>query len=279
MISQIKTVLLLGILSGLMLACGAVLGGKQGLIIGLVFALAINVVSYFFSDKLVLSIYRAKEADPIKYNYLYEIVDEVTRRAGMPKPKVYIVPTATPNAFATGRNPSKAIVACTEGILQLLTKDELRGVIAHEISHIKNRDMLVTTIAVIIATAISYLANMAQFAAIFGSRDDEGRSSLSILLLAILTPIIATIIQLAISRTREFLADETGARIIKDSHSLANALRKLELGVRKNPFTTSPQTTSSLFIVNPFSAKGFVTLFSTHPKTEDRIERLMKIRF
>lgn len=279
MLNQIKTVLLLGLLSGLMLAIGVLLGGSQGLIIGLVFALIINVGSYFFSSKLVLLMYRAKEADPGQYQDLHQIVEEVSRRAGIPKPKVYIIPTTTPNAFATGRSPSKAVVACTEGIMHLLSKDELKGVIAHEIAHIKNRDMLITTIAVVIASVISYVAHMAQFAAIFGGRDDDGRNPLSLLVLAILTPIIATIIQLAISRTREFLADETGARIIKDSHSLANALRKLELGVRKHPLHGGNTTTSSLFIVNPFTAKGFITLFSTHPSTEDRIARLMKIRF
>ncbi len=279
MINQLKTVLLLGLLSGLMLAIGVLLGGSQGLIIGLVFALIINIGSYFFSSKLVLLMYKAKEADPVQYEDLHQMVDEIARRAGIPKPKVYIVPTTTPNAFATGRSPKHAIVACTEGIMQILSKNELRGVIAHEIAHIKNRDMLITTIAVVIASVISYVAHMAQFAAIFGGRDDEGRNPLGLLFLAILTPIIATIIQLAISRTREFLADETGARIIKDSHSLADALRKLELGVRKHPFVHENQATSSLFIVNPFSAKGFIALFSTHPSTEDRIARLMKIRF
>ncbi len=280
MINQIKTVLLLGLLSGLMLVVGTLIGGNFGLTIALALALLMNFGAYFFSDKIVLAMYGAKEASKKEYSYLHDIVEEVAEKAGIPKPKVYIVPNQTPNAFATGRNPEHAVVACTEGILQLLTKDELKGVIAHEIAHVKNRDILVTTIAATIATVISYLAQMAQFAVIFGSRDDrEGQNPLGLLILAILTPIIATIIQLAISRSREYLADETGARTIKDGKSLANALKKLELGVKHNPLTHGNPTTSSLFIVNPFSARGLQGLFSTHPSTDERVNRLNKLKF
>lgn len=279
MFNQIKTVLLLGLLSGLMLLVGTLFGGNLGLTIALMLALLMNFGAYFFSDKMVLAMYGAKEASKKEYSQLHNLVEEVSEKANIPKPRVYIIPTQTPNAFATGRDPQHAVVACTQGILQLLTKEELKGVIAHEVAHVKNRDILITTIAATIATVISYLAHIAQFAAIFGSRDDEGKNPLGFLVLAILTPIIATIIQLAISRSREFLADETGARTIKDSKSLATALKKLESGVKHHPLTHGSATTSSLFIVNPFSAKGLISLLSTHPSTDDRVKRLNELKF
>ncbi len=272
--------MLLGALTGLMLLAGRILGGAQGLTFALFFAFIMNFGAYFFSHKIVLAMYHAKEAKKTEYSQLHKIVEEVAQKANVPKPKIYIIPTQTPNAFATGRNPNNAVVACTQGILSLLTTDELKGVIAHEIAHVKNRDILVTTIAATIAGVISYLAQMAQFAAIFGNRDDRDSGNfLGIIVLAILTPLIAMIIQLAISRSREYLADERGARTIKSSKGLASALLKLDGAIKHNPMQFGSPTTSSLFILNPFSAKGFTSLFSTHPSTQERIRRLNEIKF
>jgi len=273
--NQIKTIILLGALTGLLIGVGGMIGGRQGLLIGLIFAGGMNFVMYWFSDKMVLAMYGAKEAKKSEYPELHKIVEEVAKLSHLPKPKVYVLPTAAPNAFATGRNPEHAAVAATEGIMQLLTHDELKGVIAHEMGHIKNRDILVTTIAATIAGVISYLAHMAQFAAIFGgnNRDDRG-NMMGIIVLAILTPIIAMILQLAISRAREYLADETGARTIKNPKALANALKKLEIGAKHHPMRMGSPATSSMFIVNPFSAHGLVALLSTHPPMAERIKRL-----
>lgn len=282
MINQIKTALLLGALTGLMLLVGRGIGGQNGLTIALLFAAVMNFGAYFFSDKIVLAMYRAKEASKTEYPQLHKIVEEIVHKAGLPKPKIYIIPTQTPNAFATGRNPKHAAVAATQGIMDLLTADELKGVLAHEVAHIKNRDILVTTIASTIAGVISYLAQMAQFAAIFGGgRDDRegGSTAVGMLVLAILTPIMAMIIQMAISRSREYLADETGARTIQNSKGLANALHKMETEIKHNPLQFGSPTTSSLFILNPFSAKGFVNLLSTHPSTQERIKRLTELKF
>src|SRR3989338_7934205 len=228
MINQIKTVLLLGTLTGIFLVIGYFFAGTSGLTIALVIALAMNLITYFFSHKIVLFIYRAKEADKKKYSHLYKDVKQVSELANLPMPKVYIVPTKTPNAFATGRNPKHSVVAVTEGILELLSERELKGVIAHELSHIKNRDILIGTIAAVIAGAISYIAFMARWAAIFGGgdRDRGGGNIIGLLLLGIITPIIALIIQLAISRSREYLADDTGAKTIRDPNALADALTK-----------------------------------------------------
>jgi len=276
--NQLKTTVLLACLTALLLFVGNLLGGYAGLIIGLAFAIIVNFGAYFFSDRIVLAMYHARPVSQKEEPDLHKIVKEITHLAGLPMPKLYIIPTETPNAFATGRNPTHAAVACTEGILKLLTKDELRGVLAHEVSHIKNRDILVQTVAATIAGVISYIATMAQWAAIFGGfggRDNErGGNLISLLVLAILTPIIAMIIQLAISRSREYLADETGAKTIKDPHALASALAKLEQGVKQQPLRFGNPTTASLFIVNPFSAKGLTGLFSTHPPMEKRIARL-----
>lgn len=279
MINQLKTILLLGVLTGLLLGVGQLLGGRSGLFIALVFTVGMNLVTYFFSDKIVLAMYRAKPANKSDYKYLHSIVEEISRKAGIPKPNVFIIPTRTPNAFATGRNPNHAVVACTDGILDLLDKDELRGVLAHEISHVKNRDVLITTIAATIAGVISYVAYMAQWSTMFGSGDDDRGNLFSVLLLSIITPIIAMIIQLAISRAREFHADETGARTIKDSKSLASALQKLEAGVKHHPLDFGSPATSSLFILNPFTAHGFARLLSTHPSTQERVKRLNELKF
>lgn len=279
--NQIKTVLLLGILSGLVLGIGFLVGGNTGMTVALGFAVLMNFGMFFWSHKLVLMMYRAKPASKKEYPHLHKMVEEIAHKLGLPKPALYIVPTETPNAFATGPSHKKAVVACTQGILKLLNEQELRGVLAHELSHVKNRDMLVTTIAATLAAVISYVAMMARFAAIFGGmrdRDNGSGNLIGILVMSILAPIIAMILQLAISRSREYLADETGAKTIKDSHSLASALNKLEDGCKAKPLRGNA-TTSSLFIVNPFTAGGLVSLFSTHPPTKLRVERLMKMKF
>lgn len=282
--NQIKTVLLLGLLTGLFLFIGGLIGGRSGLLIGLIFAGGINFFSYWFSDKIVLKIYKAKEADKSTHSDLYSMVREITQNAHLPMPKVFIVPSEHPNAFAFGRSPKKAGVAYTQGILQLLNKHEIRGVTAHELSHIKNRDTLISTIAATIAGVISYIAMMARWAAIFGGiggRDRNSNGIIEILVLAIVAPLMAMIIQLAISRSREFLADETGAKMIKDATGLASALKKLEQGIKAKPLRPQGTTeaTAHLFIENPFSGKGMWSIFSTHPKTDDRIKKLHQLKF
>lgn len=280
MINQLKTALLLGTLTGLMLLAGNALGGRGGLTTALAFAGLMNFGAYFFSDKIVLAMYHAQEAKKSDYASLHTMIEEITHNAGLPKPKIYIIPTPTPNAFATGRNPHHAAVACTTGIMQLLTHDELKGVLAHEIAHVKNRDILITTIAATIAGVISYLAHMAQFAAFFGGRDEREQGNIAgMLALAIVTPIIAMILQTAISRSREYRADATGATFLRSSHGLASALKKIEEGVKHHPLDFGSPATSSLFILNPFSAQGFVRLLSTHPPTKERIKRLNALEF
>lgn len=277
----LKTGLLLGVLTGILLGIGWLIGGYSGLTYAIVFSVLMNLGSYFFSDKIVLAIYRAKEAKKSEYSELHKIVEEVSLRAGIPKPRVYIIPTDAPNAFATGRNPKNAVVACTEGIIKLLSKEELRGVLAHEVSHVKNRDILVTTIAATIAGVISYVAFMLRWAAIFGggSRDREGGNALGLLVLTVITPIIAMMLQLAISRSREYLADASGATTIKASKPLASALQKLEQAARQHPLRFGSPATSSLFIVNPFRGQALVQLLSTHPSTEERVKRLNEMKF
>jgi len=279
--NQFKTVLLLGALTALLLIVGALIGGQSGLFIGLVLAILMNFGSYFFSDKIVLKIYRAKEASKSNYPELYKIVKEVSEEAKIPMPKVYIVPVNISNAFATGRNPDHAVVAVTQGILKLLSKDELKGVIAHEISHVKNRDILIQTIAATIAGVISYVAMFARFGAMFGDRDDKGGNIINLLVIGILTPIIAMLIQLAISRSREYLADESGAKLIKNGEHLARALEKLESDVKHNPMRAMPVTeaTAHMFILNPFKGGTLVNLFSTHPNVHERTKRLRELKF
>lgn len=277
MINQLKTVFFLGLLTGIFLAVGYALGGVAGMTIAIILAGAMNLITFFFSDKLVLMMYKAKEADKKEHKRLYDMIKNITEIAQMPMPKVYILPTKTPNAFATGRSPKHAAVAVTKGIMSTLTERELKGVLAHEIAHIKNRDILIATIAAMVAGAISYLATMAQWAAIFGgfSRDnEEGPSIIAMLVLAILTPILATLIHLAISRTREYQADKMGAKIIKDPHALADALKKLNDEVSHNPLPFGNQATAHLFIVNPFKASTMLNLLSTHPPMDERIKRL-----
>ena len=276
--NQVKTVLLLGLMSGLVLAVGFFFGGKTGLIFALVLSVLMNFGMFFWSHKLVLAMYRARPALKSEYPHIHRLVEEISRKVGLPKPALYIIPTETPNAFATGPSPKKAVVACTDGILKLLDDNELKGVLAHEMSHIKNRDMLVSTIAATMAAVISTVARIAMFSGVSGDRD-RGVHPLALLLLVIVTPIAALLIQLAISRSREYLADESAARTVRDSRGLASALSKLESGCKANPLRMGNPTTSSLFIVNPFTAKGLVSLFSTHPSTELRIARLNKIKF
>lgn len=274
--NHIKTTILLAVLTGILLWVGS-LFGTSGLIIALIISLVINFGSYWFSDKIVLKMYKAKSASKKEFKELYKMVEEISKNASLPLPKLYIIPTKTPNAFATGRSPKHSSVAVTEGILDLLNEKELKGVISHEISHIKHRDTLIQTIAVSIAGVISYIAMITRWFAIFGG-DDEG-SLLELLVLAIITPIIATLIQLSISRSREYLADESGARLIKDGTSLANALEKLEKGNKSTPLKTNANATSSLFIINPFKARGLMNLLSTHPPVEERIKKLKDFKF
>ncbi len=281
--NQVKTVLLLGALTGLMLGVGQLFGGRQGLFIALIFVLLFNFVMYWFSDRIVLMMYRAKPVTRQQAPKLYKIVAELCKDANIPVPPLYIIPSETPNAFATGRNPKHAAVACTEGILKLLSEEELKGVLAHEISHVKNRDILITTIASTIAGIISYLAMMARWAAIFGGvggrdRDDSG-GLIGLIALTVLAPLIALVLQLALSRSREYQADASGAALLKDGKPLASALQKLETGVKHNPMRFGSPSTANLFIVNPFSTTALVSLFSTHPPMPQRIQRLKNLKF
>jgi heat shock protein HtpX len=274
----LKTGFLLAVLTCLVVLIGGAVGGQQGMLIALVLALAMNFVSYWFSDKMVLAMYRAQPVDEAAAPELYSMVRNLATRAGIPMPRVYIIPTETPNAFATGRNPEHAAIAVTEGIMRILGREELEGVIAHELSHVKNRDTLIMTIAATLAGAITYLAHMAQFAAIFGGRrgaDEEGHGggAFGALFLAILAPFAAMLVQLAISRAREFHADATGAQIAGRPWGLASALEKLDQASKVIPMQASPAT-AHLFIVNPLSGGMLRSLFSTHPSTEERVARL-----
>ncbi len=281
--NSLKTAILLGLLTGLILLIGDYFGGSQGLYVAFFFALLMNIGSYWFSDKIVLSLYRAREVTEAEAPRLYAMVHSLSQRAGLPMPRVYIIPTQTPNAFATGRNPQHAAVAVTEGILNLLSREELEGVLAHELAHIKHRDILISTIAATLAGAIMMLANMARWAAFFGGfggRDDEDRGGgvFGLLLLAILAPLAAMLIQMAISRSREYLADEGGARIAGSPDGLANALEKLEYAARHGYHLDANPATAHLFIVNPLSSRSLMSLFSTHPPMEERIRRLRSMR-
>jgi heat shock protein HtpX len=276
-----KTTVLLALLTALFVLAGGAIGGQQGMITAFIFACVMNFFSYMFCHKIVLALYRAKPLSEQQAPKLYEMVRDLTMKAGMPMPQIYLIPQDAPNAFATGRNPKHAVVAVTQGIMNLLDKEELRGVIGHELSHIQNRDILVSTIAATIAGAISMLANMARWGMMFGGgRSDDNRNNplgliFSIAVL-ILLPIAAVLIQLAISRTREYGADTSGAKLTGNPMSLANALRKLETYSTRRPMQANPAT-AHMFIVNPLSGKNLMKLFSTHPPLEDRIERLEKM--
>jgi len=283
MSSTIKTGLLLGALSALLILLGGYFGGQGGMLIAFIFAVVMNVGSYWMSDKLVLRMYNAQEVGP--NHRLFQITERLARKANLPMPRVYVIPEASPNAFATGRNPDHAAVAATEGILGMLPDDELEGVIAHELSHVKHRDILISTVAATVAAAIMMLANMAKWAAIFGgfgggSRNDRegGNNVLGMLLMAILAPFAAMLIQMAISRQREYAADRSGADLVGSPMGLANALRHIEAGTKQVPMNDANPATAHMFIMNPFSGERFMSLFRSHPPTEDRIRALMAHR-
>ncbi len=270
----VKTAVLLTILTVILLLVGQAMGGKGGMTVALIFALGINFISYWFSDKIVLAMYRARQISEADNPRLYSLVRSVSQKASLPMPRLYIIPSESPNAFATGRNPDNAAVAVTEGILKALDDEELEGVLSHEFAHIRNRDILIQTIAATIAGAISYLAFMARWAAFFrGGREDDEGGVLGLLAVAILAPIAAVVVQMAISRSREYAADEGAARISHKPLSLANALKKLHAHSRRVPLAAQPAT-AHLFIVNPLSGRGLASLFSTHPPLEERIRRL-----
>lgn len=278
MANGLKTALLLGLLSGLLLALGQVLGGANGLVIGFAFALLMNFGSYWFSDKIVLKMYKAQVVGP--GHRLHTMVERLSRQAQLPMPKVYIIPDPSPNAFATGRNPSHAAVAATEGILQVLSDNELEGVIAHELAHVKNRDILISSVAATVAAAIMMTAQMAQYAAMFGGYGgrgedrERGSNPIAMIAMIILAPLAAMLIQAAISRSREFAADASGAQIAGNPYGLADALRKIEAVAKRVPLDANPAT-AHMFIVKPFSGAGLLGLFSTHPPTADRVRALL----
>lgn len=279
---QLKSFLLLATLTGLILALGYYLGGQNGVLIALIISAIMNFGTYWFSDKIVLAMYRAKPLTESAAPNLHRIVEEIARKAGIPKPKIYLVNLPVPNAFATGRNKNHAVVAITPSILKLLNITELEGVLAHELSHIQNRDILVSSIAATLAGAISYLAQMAYYGMLFAggrNRDRNGGNAFSALAMLILTPIIATLIHLAISRSREFLADETGAKTVGNPEGLASALQKLSAASKIQPLIGEPkhEATAHLFIVNPFKPTLLTTLFSTHPPIEERVKRLKNL--
>ena len=277
-----KTGFLLAVLTMMLVLLGGAFGGRQGMLIAFVIALLMNFFSYWFSDKMVLAAYGAQPIEEAAAPRLYAIVHRLATRAGIPMPRVYLIPSETPNAFATGRNPEHAAVAVTEGIMRILDEEELEGVLAHELSHVKNRDVLISTIAATLAGAITYLAHMAQYAAMFGGRrddDEEGGSNpIAALLLAILAPIAALLVQMAVSRAREFQADATGAQVAGKSWGLAKALEKLQMANEAAPMAQATPATAHLFIVNPLSGQTLMRLFSTHPPLEERIARLRAMR-
>lgn len=274
--SQFKTFFLMTLLSVMVIGMGAAIGGRGGLMIALVLALATNFGSYWFSDKIVLSLYKAREVGPDDAPMLHSMVDELSARAGIPKPRLYIVPQETPNAFATGRNPEHAAVAVTEGILKILSPDELKGVLAHELGHVTNRDILLQSVVAVMASVITSLGHMLRFSSLGGNRDNRV-AAFAGLLLVLLAPLAATLIQMGISRSREYLADETGARLCGNPLALASALNKLGTCARQRPLQAQ-ESTAHMFIVNPLTGKNFASLFSTHPPIEERIARLQQMQ-
>jgi len=276
--NRIKSVMLLATLTALILWVGQALGGQSGLMLGLIFAAVMNFSAYWWSDRIVLRMYGAQEVSRAQVPELWSIVNELAQRANLPMPRLYIIPEQAPNAFATGRNPEHAAVAVTAGLLDMMDRQELAGVLAHELSHVKHRDTLVMTIAASLAGAMSMIANMAMFSAFFGGGfgddDDEGASPIGGLLGVLIAPIAASLIQMAISRSREFMADEEGAALTRQPLALARALGKLEAWKQRLPMHAGSPATAHLFIVNPFTGGGLSKLFSTHPSTQERIERL-----
>ena len=274
--NQIKTAMLLAALTIFFVMIGGMLGGRQGMIIALVFATGMNFFSYWFSDKIVLKMYRATEATQSQAPELYGIMEEITRKARLPMPKIFIIPQDSPNAFATGRDPEHAVVAVTQGLLSILNREELKGVLAHEMAHVNNRDILIGTIAATMAGAVMMLATMFRWSAIFGGADDEHGGIIGALLISFLAPIGAMLIQMAISRSREFQADKTGAYFAGNAQGLAGALNKLDSYSRQRPMHANPQT-AHMFIVNPLAGGGIAKLFSTHPPINERIQKLTGI--
>ncbi len=274
-----KTAALLVALTLLFVWVGNMIGGRSGMMIAFVFAIIMNFVSYWFSAKIVLFMYKAQPAKEEEVPAIYRIVRGLAEKANLPMPRIYIIPTATPNAFATGRNPNNAVVAVTDGILRILNEQELEGVLAHELAHVKHRDILIATIVATIAGAIYMVANMMRWSLMFSGRSRERNNSnlIALLVVAIVAPIAAMLIQLAISRSEEYRADESGAMFTRKPLGLANALRKLQIGVKQVPMTEGSPTTAHMFIVNPFSGRDFASLFSTHPSTEKRIARLEEL--
>src|SRR5512138_3693124 len=274
--NALRTTFLMALLTVLLVMAGGAIGGRHGMTFALVMAGVMNFVSYWFSDKIVLAMYGAKEVSEREYPEFYGLVRQLAVQAAIPMPRVYIIPSDTPNAFATGRNPEHAAVAATTGIMRILSREELLGVMAHELSHVRHRDILISSIAATIAGAVTYLAHMAQWAAIFGGgrdSDDDGGGTIGLLFMAILGPIAAMLIQMAISRSREYEADRGGARISGNPLHLAGALRKLEMANQQIPMDANPAT-AHMFIVNPLTGGGLMALFSTHPPLEERIRRL-----
>jgi heat shock protein HtpX len=280
MTNSIKAYLLLAVLVALMILAGQALGGREGMLIALFISFAMSFFSYWFSDKIVLTMYGAKEADPGYHGDLYRAVDELANRAGIPRPRVYIIPSSSPNAFATGRGPSHSAVAVTEGIMTLLSPEELKGVLAHEIAHIANYDILLSTIVATLAGALSMLSRMVMWGGLGGRRSDDerGGNPLLALIVMLLAPLVALLVQMAISRSREYLADETGAKLCGEPRWLANALARLQSGVSARPMSDAEPATAHMFIVKPFSGGGLLSLFSTHPPMEERIRRLQQMR-
>jgi heat shock protein HtpX len=280
--NALRTTLLLGLLTSLLVIAGGAIGGKSGMSFALVMAGIMNFVSYWFSDKIVLAMYGAKQINEGDNPEFYGMVRQLAIQAGMPMPKVYLIDSDTPNAFATGRNPEHAAVAATSGILRILSREEIMGVMAHELSHVRHRDILISSIAATIAGAITYLAQMAQWAAIFGGgrdNDDEGGGGMiAMIFMAILAPIAAMLIQMAISRSREYEADRGGAEISGNPLYLAGALRKLEMANQQIPMNANPST-AHMFIVNPLTGGGMMALFSTHPPLQERVRRLEEMAY
>ncbi len=274
--NALKTTALLGVMTGLLLAIGSFFG-NQGLVIAMGLAVVFNVGSYWFSDKIVLKMYRAQPADPSQFAALHAVVERLAGRAGLPKPAIYILPTPGANAFATGRNPQHSAVAVTAGLLQMLDEQELEGVLAHELAHVKNRDILVSSIAATMAGAITMMARMVGYATMFGGGRDRngGGGAMGAITMMIVAPLAAVVVQMAVSRTREYKADATGARIVGHPHGLMSALQKLEHASQRVPTQASP-TTAHMFIVRPFSG-GLMSLFATHPPMPERIRRLRNL--
>jgi heat shock protein HtpX len=272
-----KTTLLLGLMTALIVWIGHLFGGQKGMVFAFILAMGMNFFSYWYSDKIVLRMYRAREVSPQENPQIYQIVGQIAENASLPMPRIYIIPDASPNAFATGRNPEHAVVAVTEGLLKLMDREEIAGVLSHELAHVKNRDILIGSIAATMAGAIMILASMARWAAIFGGgRDDDeggGLGGIGLIAMSILAPIAALLIQMAISRSREYHADATGANFVGQPYGLARALEKLGAYSRKLPLAANPST-AHMFIVNPLSARKMANLFSTHPPLEERIARL-----